>query len=157
LIRPITAQRHTRCCRELMHTTRFVRVLLVVFFTTAIVSSASAQPGLLKKLDPPGRQRALLSYGRSRVIVSALDATSLATLTPYLELSGGQLKRVLPRINGVAVDLPNTALSDLAAHPLVSHISLDRLVVGAMERTGATVGATAVRQELGYDGAGVGV
>ena len=34
---------------------------------------------------------------------------------------------------------------------------MDRAVVGANERTGATVGATAVRQQLGYDGAGVGV
>ena len=34
---------------------------------------------------------------------------------------------------------------------------MDRPVVGAMERTGATVGATAVRQELGVDGSGVGV
>src|SRR5262249_4618347 len=126
-------------------------------FMTALASSASAQPGLLKKLDPPGRKRALLSNGHSRVIISAKDATSLSSLAPYVQLSGGQLKRALPLINGLAADVPNVSLSDLAANPLVNHISLDRLVVGAMERTGATIGATAVRQELGYDGAGVGV
>jgi serine protease AprX len=54
-------------------------------------------------------------------------------------------------------EVPNTSLSLLAASSLISHVSLDRLVVGAMERTGQTVGATTVRQELGYDGTGVGV
>src|SRR6185369_696067 len=39
----------------------------------------------------------------------------------------------------------------------VARVSLDRAVVGVMERTGATIGATAVRQELGYDGTGIGV
>jgi serine protease AprX len=144
-----------------MHSTRLVRNLFARFvalaFTTAFTSSAAAQPALLGKLDPVGTARATLSSGRSRVIISALDATSLSFLTPIVQWSGGQLKRTLPLVNGVAVDLPNAALSALAASPLVSHIAIDRLVVGSMERTGATVGATAVRQELGYDGSGVGV
>jgi serine protease AprX len=140
-----------------MHCTRLARLLFALFFTTAFVSSATAQPGLLSKLDPLGRKRASLSAGRSRVIISAPDATSLSFLTPFVQGSGGRLKRSLPLVNGVAVDVPNAALSALAANPLVSHIAIDRLVVGAMERTGATVGATAVRQELGYDGTGVGV
>ena len=42
-----------------MHRTRLVRVSFVLFFTTAFVSSAAAQPGLLRKLDLPGRTRAL--------------------------------------------------------------------------------------------------
>jgi serine protease AprX len=137
-----------------MHSTRLVFALI---FTTAFASSAAAQPGLLRKLDPVGSARATLSSGRSRVIISAPDIASLSSLTPLVQWSGGQLKRSLPLVNGVAVDLPNAALSALAASPLVSHIAIDRLVVGSMERTGATVGATAVRQELGYDGTGVGV
>jgi serine protease AprX len=74
-----------------------------------------------------------------------------------MQWAGGKLKRSLPLANGIVVDLPNDVLSALAAHPLVTHIAIDRLVVGAMERTGSTVGASVVRQELGYDGAGVGV
>ena len=124
---------------------------------TALVPSVSAQPGLLRKLDPQGRKRALQTTGRSRVIISAPDATSLSFLAPVVQWSGGELKRWLPLANGFVADLPNAALSDLAEHPLVSHIAIDRLVVGAMERTSSTVGASAVRQELGYDGAGVGV
>jgi serine protease AprX len=144
-----------------MHSTRLVRNLFALFQTlclaTAFTSSAAAQPALPGKLDPVGSARATLSSGRSRVIISSPDTTSLSSLTPLVQWSGGQLKRSLPLVNGVAVDLPNAALSALAASPLVSHIAIDRLVVGSMERTGATVGATAVRQELGYDGSGVGV
>jgi serine protease AprX len=140
-----------------MRTTRLARVSFALIFTTTLVSSASAQPGLLKKLDPLGRKRALQTTGQSRVIISAPDATSLSFLAPLVESSGGQFKRWLPLVNGFAAELPNAALSSLAEHPLVSHIAIDRLVVGAMERTGTTVGAGAVRQELGYDGAGVGV
>jgi serine protease AprX len=131
--------------------------LCTLLFTTTLASSASAQPGLLKKLDPLGRNRALQTTGQSRVIISAPDATSLSLLTPLVQSSGGQFKRWLPLVNGFAAELPNAALSSLAEHPLVSHIAIDRLVVGAMERTSTTVGASAVRQELGYDGAGVGI
>jgi serine protease AprX len=53
--------------------------------------------------------------------------------------------------------VPNVALAALASDPLVEDISLDRLAFGTNERTGLTVGAAAVRQELGYDGSGVGV
>ena len=45
----------------------------------------------------------------------------------------------------------------LAANPLVKRIALDRLMLGFTERTSATVGADVVRQQLGYDGAGIGV
>ena len=45
----------------------------------------------------------------------------------------------------------------LAANPLVQRIALDRLMLGFTERTSATVGADVVRQQLGYDGAGIGV
>src|SRR5262249_35093700 len=125
--------------------------------TAAFVSSAAAQPGLLRKLDPLGRKRALLSTGRSRVIISAPDPMSPSYLTPFVQGAGGRLTPALPLLDGIPVGLPHAAPSAPATHPLVSHIAIDRLVVGAMERTGPTVGATAVRQDLGYDGAGVGV
>jgi len=137
-------------------------LILALAFTTTFVAPASAQFGLLSpdaqtKLDPPGRQRAALVSGRSRVIISLNDQTSLPWVTPFVQLLGGKLGRPLPIINGIAIDMPNGALQALANHWLVSHIAIDRLVSGAMERTGATIGSTAVRDELGYDGAGVGV
>jgi serine protease AprX len=129
-------------------------------FMTTFASSASAQfvpPGWLKKLDAPGQQRAVQVNGRSRVIITGSDPASPSILALPIQLLGGQVKRTLASANGIAVDLPNGALSILANSPWVSHISIDRVVAGAMERTGATVGATAVRQDLGYDGSGVGV
>src|SRR5262245_17661597 len=101
-----------------MRTTRLVRVSLALIFTAALVSPATAQPGLLRKLDPHGRTRASLT-GRSRVIISSSDAASLSYLTPFVQWSGGRFKRALPLVNGVAVDLPNEAISALADHPLV--------------------------------------
>ena len=57
----------------------------------------------------------------------------------------------------MALELPNAALPLLASNPLVARLSMDRLVAGANERTGATIGAASARQQLGYDGSGVGV
>ena len=71
--------------------------------------------------------------------------------------AGGHVRRSLPLINGLVVDIPNAALQHVADDSAVARVSLDRKVVGTMERTGATIGAAALRQELGYDGAGVGV
>ena len=81
----------------------------------------------------------------------------MGQLAPVVHLAGGALGRSLPLINAVVADVPNNALRALGGNLLIAHISLDRHVTGSMERTGATVGATAVRQELGYDGAGIGV
>lgn len=111
----------------------------------------------LLKLDPLTQQRLVDITGWSRVIVRAADGVSPALLVPIIETAGGTVYRTLDVINAQAVDLPNVAVLSVAASALVARISLDRLTVGAMERTGATVRATAVRRELGYDGTGIGV
>ena len=114
-------------------------------------------PASIAKIDRLAQRRIPLLTESSRVIVQAVDLQSLASLRPIIAQAGGMFHRKLSLINAEVIDLPNAALSKVASSPLVAHIHLDRLVVGAMERTGATVGATAVRQELGYDGSGVGV
>jgi serine protease AprX len=143
-----------------------VRVLLpfVLAFAFDPVPSAQISPPLspppstwLPKLDPVLQRRAALLTGRSRVVVRAADGVSLAAVSQLIQLTGGILGRPLPIIGGYAADVPNPALPTLAASALTQHLSIDRVVAGAMERTGATVGATVVRQQLGYDGAGVGV
>jgi len=105
------------------------------------------------KLDRPLAYRATLLTGRSPVIVQPLD-TGVDVL---LQSVGGTLGRALPIINARVAVVPNVALPTLAGSDLVQRLALDRRTLGLMERTGATIGATAVRQTLGFDGAGVGV
>jgi serine protease AprX len=89
--------------------------------------------------------------------VRAVNAASLPLIGPIIQQAGGTLGLQLPIIVSYAAQVPHTALSILAAVPLVARLSLDRVVVGALERTGATIEATTIRQTLGLDGAGVGI
>lgn len=93
----------------------------------------------------------------ARVIVQMAPGHAPAELNPVVAALGGTIGRTLDIINASVVDLPARAIPALADHPLVAHVSLDRLVAGTMERTSATIGATAIHDRLGYDGSGVGV
>src|SRR6266850_398357 len=134
-----------------------VRVCCLVQLLTisTLCTAARAQPP--GTFDPLLRPRASLLTGQSRVVVVARNASSLGAVAQLIQLLGGALGRPLPLINGRAATVPNLSLMALAANAAVQHIALDRLIVGAMERTGPTTGATAVRQELGLDGSGIGV
>src|SRR5262245_62112161 len=130
-------------------TNPLIQCALVALFVVSPGPPASAQLGLptaVATLDPLLQSRALQS-GRSRVIISASDGPSLALLIPIVQLAGGVVGRSLSIVNAVAADLPNAALPLLAGNPLVVHIAMDRVAAGALERTGASVGSTAVRQE----------
>jgi len=133
--------------------TRYVPAAILCIALGAESSLAQAPP----KIDPLAAQRAARIFGSSRVIVSAIDAGSLPGVTLAVRLAGGIVRRPLPIIDAFLADVPNVVLLVLANNPLIAHITLDRVVSGSMERTGPTIGATAVRQELGYDGTGVGV
>ena len=109
------------------------------------------------KLDPVLRQRAGLLTGRSRIVLRAPSAAALPAALSLVQQLGGSLGRPLPIVIGQVAEVPNVSLPTLATSGLVEHLSVDRLVAGALERTGSTIGATAVRQNLGYDGSGVGV
>jgi serine protease AprX len=111
----------------------------------------------LAKLDPLAQQQLLNPAGSSRVIVRAAEGTLASSLISTVTDLGGTVLGALPLVNAQLVDIPNLALGALALDPAVERISYDRLLLGAMERTGATVRATDVREELGFDGAGVGV
>jgi serine protease AprX len=135
------------------------RLTTILAIVAATGPQASAQFNLfngLSKLDPVLQLQASLS-GRSRIILRVTNPALLGLLTPVVQLAGGTILGSLPLVDSLVADVPNAALALLGNNLLVAHISTDRLVVGAMERTGATIGATAVRQEFGYDGAGVGV
>lgn len=123
--------------------------LVLAFFGASVPVGTQS----FDKLDPLLRQRAAHPLGRSQIIVQPR--------TPAVDLVvqqlGGTLGRELPIISARVAIVPDTSLGMLAATPAIAHAALDRLTEGATERTGATVGATAARQQLGYDGQGVGI
>jgi serine protease AprX len=132
-----------------------VSLAAIVLFLEVLAFRPSAQtPG---KLDPFLQQYSQLLTGRSRVVVVARDAASIAAMRVTIQQVGGTIGLSLPIINGVAATVPNTALAVLAASSTVNHAAFDRLVGGTMERTGATTGAASVRQEFSLDGSGIGV
>jgi len=110
----------------------------------------------LAKLDPI-LQTVQTTSGVSRVILRAVDSPSMPLLSALITQVGGTPGRVLSIIDAQAALVPNAALPLLAATGIVMRIAADRPTIGTNERTGPTVGATAVRQTFGYDGAGIGV
>ena len=142
--------------------TRFGRILAALLLLAGAGPSASSPPGpssggSLSKLDSTLQRRLSRPSGRSRVILTTADGAPADAIGKLVRLAGGKAGRPLRSIGGQVADLPNGALRALAAHPHIAHISEDRLTAGAMERTAATIGASVVRESLGYDGAGVGV
>src|SRR5262245_53606254 len=140
---------------------RYLRIVVVSLLTIGILGTsqvpathAIAQSNWLAKLDPLLQARVSLT-GRSRVVFQAVRPGAVSSVLALLPLLGGRIVRPLPIINGAAIDIPNLSLSLLAGNALVDHVSMDRVVAGANERTSATVGATAVRQQLGLDGNGI--
>jgi subtilisin family serine protease len=143
------------------HTHSLCRFFAVVLFLAATGPStlhvAASDTSELEKMDKPLRDKAAKALGRSRVIVRGVNGVSSDELGSIIRGAGGNSGRSLPLIGGRAADLPDAALPALASHSRVAHVSLDRVITGAMERTAATVGATVVRRDLGYNGTGVGV
>jgi serine protease AprX len=126
--------------------------LLGIFGSAA---SSFAESG--HKMGPLAERRAALTLGSSRVIITAADSTQLPDVADAIDRAGGIRGRALPIIDAYVADVPNAALSGLSNNPHISFIALDRVIVGTLERTGATIGATSVREEFGYDGSGIGV
>ena len=138
----------------------FLRTAAALLVVLALGPSPStpvrAADSWLSKLDPLLQEQALLP-GRSRVVLRAANLGALSPILSLVQLLGGRVIRQLPIIDGVALDVPNLSLPIIAGNPLVLRLSLDRLIAGSLERTGATTGAAAVRQQLGLDGAGIGI
>src|SRR4051812_39439691 len=73
---------------------------------------AGAALSTLSKLDPLVLRQTHLA-GRSRVVLRAAGAQSLASVLAPTQLLGGRVLRRLPNINGVALDLPSAAIAAL--------------------------------------------
>jgi serine protease AprX len=123
-----------------------------VMFCTAAASAE--QPS---KIGPLASRRAAQASGWSRVIITAADGRTPAEVADAIYEAKGGSGRPLPLIDAMVATVPNTSLTGLANSAAVGYVALDRPVTPTLERTAATIGATAVRQELGYDGSGVGI
>ena len=132
----------------------FKRFALVIALLTATAVPAVAAGRAAAKLDAALRERALSARGTSRVIIETADGSSADRLIRSFH---GKPGRQLSLLRGQVAEIPNTALDALAGRDAVRAIRLDRQVIGTMERTNAVIGATWVRENLGVDGAGVGV
>jgi serine protease AprX len=108
-------------------------------------------------MDAAVQRRASKLTGRTRVIIRGRPGASNDSVAAALHATGGRRGRALSLINSHVVELPNAALAALSHNPAIERVSIDREVAGAMERTAGTIGALAVRQDLGYDGEGIGV
>jgi serine protease AprX len=132
--------------------------LLAPLFAVAALTPASvtvgAAPRGSHKLAPVAKERAGRAAGQSTVIVRIADRN--AARSAILAV-GGKLGRSLPGISSQVATVPDSALAQLAESDAIERISIDRIATGATERTGATIGATQIREQLGLDGAGIGV
>jgi subtilisin family serine protease len=137
------------------------RLFIFAIVLAALAPAAAAAPPATvfsktdAKLDRELRQRASAPRGTSRVIVRLNAGLTPGAADAVIRNLRGTVGRRLA--GGQVADVPDTSLDALARLPGVSGVSLDRPVHGTMERTGATVGATWVRDSLGLDGTGVGI
>jgi serine protease AprX len=107
------------------------------------------------KLDEKLNDRARIGgLGRTRAIIVLKPGCSV---DGELAKVGGRKGQSLSVISGQVVELPNGVLRRLADNPCVASIHWDRKIGGEMNRAAVTLGARAVQQQLGFDGAGVGV
>ena len=114
-------------------------------------------PPNLNTLDPLLQPLASSLSGRSRVIARATSAAAVDTVAAAIQTVGGILGRQLPILDAIVADVPNASLATLSNNVSIQRLALDRLTFGGNDRTSATVGATAARQQFGYNGAGIGV
>jgi serine protease AprX len=146
--------------------TRRIVLSLLVLLAGALPAAAQFPPPpptsqiiamIMSKLDRPLRTQLQRPWDRSRVIIRAQNAVSMAAVDLLVRQIGGTLDIGLPILDARVAEVPNFGLPILALNSNISYIALDRPTLSTIERTGLTVGATAVRQGQGYDGAGIGV
>ena len=92
--------------------------------------------------------------GESNVIIEFNDETRCRQ---HGEGQGGKAGRRLGILKARVAKMSNRKLKALASDPRVKSIHLDRPTKGFVGRTAVTVGARAVQELMGYNGAGVGV
>jgi serine protease AprX len=133
-------------------------LLLLAALALPAVAIASPKSGGKQQSSQSGKLDVLLERrvnhgGESDVIIEFHDdRDGVAIIKGF-----GKVGRRLGLISAYTGQVPNGLLKQLARHPNVKKISLNRPAQGLVGRTAVTVGARAVQQTMGYTGAGVGV
>jgi serine protease AprX len=140
--------------RTLFLIARLAALAATALLTAAAVPVFAAGHGGDQKMDATLRARAHAKLGTSRVIIETADGSASDSLIRSLH---GRPGRRLALLRGQVAEIPDSALDELAGRPGVRAVRLDRRVHGTLERTGATIGATWARENLGVDGSGIGV
>ena len=106
------------------------------------------------KLDGEVTRRSSDNSARtSSVIVTLVPGAELPAEFKKFARAGGKLDI----ISGQVLDLPNSVLRKLAAHPDIFRVHDNRPIQTHNYRTSITVGAATVRDTMGLTGAGIGV
>ncbi len=137
---------------------KFIRAALAAALIVGLGAPAFAAKGSgndrnRRKLDRELSGRAG-KLGTSRVIIRLKPGADASSEVKKL---GGRMKRRLASIDGQVIELPNFVLAKLAERSEILSIHYDRPTGGELNRAAVTVGARAVQDLLGFNGAGVGV
>ncbi len=120
-----------------------------------VMAAPGRGPGDDPKLDRElNRRDREVKGGTSRAIIQLNPGWDASAEVVKL---GGKLGKRLGLMNGLAVELPNKVLRNLANHPGVARVIWDRPLDPKMNLVSVAVGARAVQHELGLTGAGVGI
>ncbi|NUR54034.1 MAG: S8 family peptidase [Acidobacteria bacterium] len=133
--------------------TTIALALLTLLAAPIQAASSTGRTATSDKLDHILAERASKGIGRSRVIVVFKAG---ADGSEDVRRAGGSIWRKFSSINGQAVEIANGQLRRLAESSAVESLHVDRPLNAHLNRAAVTIGARAV-QEMGYDGAGVGV
>ena len=133
--------------------TTIALALLTLLAAPIQAASGTGRTATSDKLDHILAERASKGIGRSRVIVVFKAG---ADGSEDVRRAGGSIWRKFSSINGQAVEIANGQLRRLAESSAVESLHVDRPLNAHLNRAAVTIGARAV-QEMGYDGAGVGV
>ncbi|MBI2828915.1 MAG: S8 family peptidase, partial [Acidobacteria bacterium] len=141
-----------------MRTTTFalrVRRALLLIAALGALQPATTQGQTVDtgKLAPVLQARSRQIAGRSRVIVQFRGNPDPRVITG----NGGVAGRQLASIGAQVAELDNQVLADVARNPQVAWVRVDHPVFPTLERTGAAIAATLVRQALDLTGKGIGV
>ena len=117
--------------------------------------SRLAKRGVIAKLDQLLNDAVEdKANGESAVIIEFHDDRDAVNL---VKANGGKAGRRLGILKARVAKMPNRKLKALANDSRVKSIHLDRPTKSFAGRTAVTIGARAVQELMGYDGAGIGV